>query len=347
MIVRTLACDECSRAAAKQPSWSAKVQLRQRADHPRTLLAIEQYLKRQQRAKGVTEGLLSVSQVSDGLDFGFARRQGARRFVNALCAIAPCRVRHSTSVVSTNVRQGTSNVQHVWIVEVPSIARDDIVLAPLAGNAGGRPQKVAIVTRVGAAVHFVDPQIGSTWEISAEAYWREPFAPLASRRHQTRFTVLDCEVEDKGSRGSGRHQAQEVLEWSAAEATVARNSDFGANDDTFLIRTHLGKQLEAGDEVMGYDLLSMPHLDIPNLAQDVVLVSKARNEVPAGTPQRGKQRRRARRSNSSKTGESKVSAEDEIFDDEELEFHHLEGALLLSSMDEASLDSDEGVVQVV
>ena len=39
--VKTRNCDGCNKVAAKD-TWQAKVQLRQRAEHPRTLLAIEQ-----------------------------------------------------------------------------------------------------------------------------------------------------------------------------------------------------------------------------------------------------------------------------------------------------------------
>ena len=42
-------CDKCARISQKQ-TWAAKVQLRQRAEHPRTLLAIEQHLMRQRAA---------------------------------------------------------------------------------------------------------------------------------------------------------------------------------------------------------------------------------------------------------------------------------------------------------
>ncbi len=35
---------------------------------------------------------------------------------------------------------------------------------------------------------------------------------------------------------------------------VAKASDFGRNDRTFFVRTHLGHLLHAGDSAMGYDM---------------------------------------------------------------------------------------------
>jgi len=39
-----------------------------------------------------------------------------------------------------------------------------------------------------------------------------------------------------------------------ADVTVARTSDLGSNDQTFLVRSHLGHLLRAGDLVLGYDV---------------------------------------------------------------------------------------------
>lgn len=38
---------------------------------------------------------------------------------------------------------------------------------------------------------------------------------------------------------------------------MARVSDFGRNDTTFITRTHLGGFLNAGDSCMGYDLTNL------------------------------------------------------------------------------------------
>ena len=42
--------------------------------------------------------------------------------------------------------------------------------------------------------------------------------------------------------------------YKVAEIEVARESDFGVNNERFTVRSHLGGFVEAGDMVMGYDL---------------------------------------------------------------------------------------------
>jgi nonsense-mediated mRNA decay protein 3 len=70
---------------------------------------------------------------------------------------------------------------------------------------------------------------------------------------------------------------------------VARESDLGSNNNVFLCRTHLGRFLQAGDIVLGYDLARFVTTD-DNLEQcvrngyqvpDVVLVKKCFDDVRA------------------------------------------------------------------
>ncbi len=71
--------------------------------------------------------------------------------------------------------------------------------------------------------------------------------------------------------------------WQLAEVVVAKESDLGENDTTYTTLTHLGNILQAGDTVLGYDLLhavlgtrqeyslkNVREADVP----DVVLVKK-------------------------------------------------------------------------
>ena len=66
----------------------------------------------------------------------------------------------------------------------------------------------------------------------------------------------------------------------AAAIQVAKASDFGRNDRTFFVRTHLGHLLHAGDNALGYDMSTsnMVNPDLEAAAEkgftvpDVILV---------------------------------------------------------------------------
>jgi len=45
------------------------------------------------------------------------------------------------------------------------------------------------------------------------------------------------------------------------ETQVAKASDFGRNDRTFFVRTHLGHLLHAGDSALGYDMSTANTVD--------------------------------------------------------------------------------------
>ncbi|KAI2497441.1 60S ribosomal export protein [Fragilaria crotonensis] len=77
-----------------------------------------------------------------------------------------------------------------------------------------------------------------------------------------------------------------VDKYALADVEVARESDFGENDETLRCVTHLGNLLQVGDVVLGYDLTtsvmsggvewSMEHkcLNASFVMPDVVLVKK-------------------------------------------------------------------------
>src|SRR5690606_13973972 len=82
-----------------------------------------------------------------------------------------------------------------------------------------------------------------TAELSSDQYWRAPFQPLAGTTELVEFIVMD--IEPTGVRKG---------KWVLGEATVARASDLGVNDNTYFCRTHLGALLKPGDSVLGYML---------------------------------------------------------------------------------------------
>jgi len=64
------------------------------------------------------------------------------------------------------------------------------------------------------------------------------------------------------------------------QVEIARSTDYGRNDKTFIVSTHLGEILNFNDTVLGYDmeLVNFPGLDDyknhDDYLPDVVLVKK-------------------------------------------------------------------------
>lgn len=67
--------------------------------------------------------------------------------------------------------------------------------------------------------------------------------PMMHQKSLSEFIILDVEPSNVSN---GKFQL--------AEVELARAADFGKNDQTFFVKTHLGNVLRPGDTVLGYDL---------------------------------------------------------------------------------------------
>jgi nonsense-mediated mRNA decay protein 3 len=93
-IVRNQQCIECQ-AEFRQGSWKSLVQVRQRVDHKRTFLYLEQLILKH----GAHRGCLSIETFRDGMDFYFPDKGKAARFISFLENVVPTKVRSHLSCV--------------------------------------------------------------------------------------------------------------------------------------------------------------------------------------------------------------------------------------------------------
>lgn len=130
-----------------------------------------------------------------------------------------------------------------------------------------------------------------------------------------------------------------------ADVEVARASDFGVNDTTFQVRTHLGGVLTAGDTVKGYDLSSAifgssQTYSLKNELPDLVLVRKVYPRE-SGKHHKGDRKLKtlgaSRRGKVSKAETARLQHEMEVFTEEFLEEKEQEA--------QEGVDEDEDEVQ--
>eukprot|EP00978_Attheya_sp_CCMP212_P004448 scaffold9703_cov34-Attheya_sp.AAC.1 len=85
-------------------------------------------------------------------------------------------------------------------------------------------------------------------------FWRHPLMPMPMPMHISLYggpesgiekhVLVDVEVAREADFGEND------------ETEVAREADFGENDETFHVMTHLENLLQVGDFVLGYDLVA-------------------------------------------------------------------------------------------
>lgn len=83
-IVQYTQCADCAKLAAKN-TWKALVQVRQKVQHKRTFLFLEQLILKH----GAQKETISVKEVRDGLDFFYSQRSHAIKMVEFLAGVVP------------------------------------------------------------------------------------------------------------------------------------------------------------------------------------------------------------------------------------------------------------------
>lgn len=232
-------CPDCAKSFTAN-TWRAVVQVRQKVPHKRTFLYLEQLILKHSAHKET----INIKEVKDGLDFFYAQRNHAEKFVDFLTSVAPVRTKKSQELISMDIHTSTKSYKFSFSVELVPICKDDLVALPIKlAKQIGNISPLTICHRVGTSVNLLDPNTLQTADVSTPIYWRSPFTSLADVQELVEFVVMDIEP-------IGPQKGRFLL----AEATIARSSDLGTNDTTYFTRTHLGAVLHPGDSVMGYHL---------------------------------------------------------------------------------------------
>lgn len=238
-IVANHQCPDCAKSFTAN-TWRAVVQVRQKVPHKRTFLYLEQLVLKHSAHKDT----INIKEMKDGLDFFFAQRNHAEKFVDFLNSVAPVRIKKSQELISMDIHTSTKSYKFSFSVELVPICKDDLVALPTKlAQQIGNIAPMTICYRVGTSINLIDPTTLQMAEVSSPLFWRSPFGSLADVQELVEFVVMDIEMK-------GSPKGRLVL----AEATVARASDLGVNDVTYFTRTHLGSILHPGDSVTGYHL---------------------------------------------------------------------------------------------
>ncbi|OQR81821.1 60S ribosomal export protein nmd3 [Thraustotheca clavata] len=243
-VVENLKCPDCSKQYHNN-TWKALVQIRQKVPHKRTFLHLEQIiLKHSAHTRSI-----GMASEKDGMDFYFGEKNSAERFTQFLSQHVPMRSKMARKLVSTDNHNNTANVKLTIVAEIAPLCKDDLVILDkrMANQCG---MTIALISRVTTQIHLIDPRTCRRSEIISERYWKNPFSALDTSSSMVEFIVLDVEPLNATPFGETETVSDDIL----AVVEVARVSDFGFNDTTFHVTTHLGKYLSAGDTVKGYDL---------------------------------------------------------------------------------------------
>ncbi|XP_021340779.1 60S ribosomal export protein NMD3-like [Mizuhopecten yessoensis] len=286
-VVNNQMCDDCHRVEAKD-FWRAVVQLRQKTDHKKTFYYLEQLiLKHKAHAHTV-----NIKPLYDGLDFYYAHKNDARKLVDFLETVVPCKYNIAQELVTHDPHNNTFTYKHTFSVAIVPICKDNVVCLPQKlAQSLGNINPICVCNKVTQAIHIIDPNTLQVAEISGALFYRWPFSSLCSPKQLVEFMVMQVDFIPEKEQ-SKRHfpvSNKHVL----ADVWVARMTNAGLSDQQHFCRTFLGHLLSAGDVVLGFDFTNanINNRELENIkpekVPDVVIVRK----VFGDKTQRNKKRR--------------------------------------------------------
>ncbi|XP_078041318.1 60S ribosomal export protein NMD3 [Augochlora pura] len=276
-VVNHYMCDDCHRTEAKD-YWRALVQVRQRSTNKKTFYYLEQLILKYK----AHENTLGIKPIHEGLDFFYANEATARKMVDFLTSVVPCRYDHSKKLISHDIHSNIYNYKFTYSVEIVPISRDSIVCLPrkLSHQLGGI-NSICLVYKMTNAIHLIDVGSGQIAEVNSTLYWRHSFNSICDPKQLVEYTVMDIEPiklkDRKFFPGQGTISNKHVI----ADVWLVRSCDLGINENLIHTRTHLGHILKPGDAALGYAIsdsnINDNNFEMLNkdLVPDVILTKKS------------------------------------------------------------------------
>lgn len=204
-VIINLQCDDCKKTYTPH-TWVAQVQIRQRVEHKRTFLFLEQLIIRHNAA----EKCLNIKEVYDGIDFHYKTKGNAARLVDFVQNQFPIRVKQSKTLISQDFKNNVCNYKYTYCVDLAPVCKEDLVILPkaLSKELGGIGPLV-LVYKISTFVHVVDVNTMQTYEIDQQAYWKHQFTAMCGRDRLKEFVVINIENTDFADANVSRAAARQ------------------------------------------------------------------------------------------------------------------------------------------
>jgi nonsense-mediated mRNA decay protein 3 len=243
----------------------------QHVSHLRTFFHLEQILVT--NVYGCLVGVRRIIHNDQGFSFYFNSVARAGHLVECIRRAVP---------IKTRCDSIPSEIKYHFFVEIVPIFCGDLIFLPpdVAATLGANIGPIVICTRVAQTFTLLDPFTLTHCFLDADQYWNAPFTHSFTRTQLVKYVVLDIVLqEDDGDEKEEEEIAAAAKKYRLADAVVARVEDFGNNDTTFQIKTHLGHILKSGDYALGYDLSGAKGGGVANTNTDdvpaAILITKS------------------------------------------------------------------------
>lgn len=184
-------CEDCKKTFTPH-IWRACVQLRQKVNHKRTFLFLEQViLKHKAQSKA-----LNIKEHPEGVDFYFANRAQANSFCAFIHEFLPCQTKTSRQLISVDEKSNEAVYKETFRLEIAPVCQDDLIILSEENykKMGGIGPLLLCYKQINN-LKFIDPVTFETLDLDNNTYWRYALKSYIDRKALSEFLILSCEEE--------------------------------------------------------------------------------------------------------------------------------------------------------
>lgn len=288
-------CEDCAKTFTPH-IWKSSVQIRQKVDHKRTFLYLEQLILKH---KTYTKAI-SIKEQSEGVDCYFSNKSQGNSFSSFIQSCLPCKTKQSRQLISVDEKSNVAEYKDTTLIEIAPVCQDDlIILNEEQYKKLGGIGPILLCFKQANTLHFIDPISFEMKELDSNTYWRYELKSYVNRSCMSEFLILSCEEEINYKKLSNENSKMDIDNINKSnnkgknnENSIYENihqnkinekkfkivnvkciKNLSKNDDEIVeIRTFLGRKMHPGDIYLGYDLREI------NLSEDLELNLKKKTE---------------------------------------------------------------------
>ena len=200
-------CEDCKKTFTPH-IWRAVVQLRQKVNHKRTFLFLEQViLKHKAQNKA-----LNIKEHPEGVDFYFSNRSQANSFCSFIQEFVPCQMKTSRQLISVDEKSNEAEYKETFRLEIAPVCQDDLVILnednyKKLGSIG----PVLLCYKQIKSLKFIDPITFETLDLDNNTYWRYELKSEIDRKCLSEFLILNVEEEIDYKKLAENDKSQRVI----------------------------------------------------------------------------------------------------------------------------------------
>jgi len=174
--------------------------------------------------------------------------------INFLQSNVPHRYKESKELVSHDVHTSVYNYKYTYMLEMPRICKDDLIIMPkaLCKELGG-VNALGVCTKVTNNIHLYDPVTLRTYQMNADQYFKyeNDCELIQFRGQEAEFMVVGVEADR--DMASKMHTTFNNFEFKFAHVDLQVPS----THELKFTDCYFGNILKHGDMVLGYDIKKM------------------------------------------------------------------------------------------